>query len=183
MSRKPPPIPTPSSSSSPASQPSIWQAPQSRTPVPRPRQAVAQPNSSSGFHPREDVYRRRVTRPDLGEQGPPPAPWQRYSQLLGGAASLGAGAWFILWADYGNREHCFSPVRRFLGVPNSSSGTAGAAGALFGRVNMEQREKKSLAEVLEEEKRKNEVAEGKLGRQTEGVEGTGVTSKAAATLR
>ncbi|CAO1615692.1 unnamed protein product [Parajaminaea phylloscopi] len=94
-----------------SSRPSLWAAPQSLQPPPV---AAATP------HPDAEKYKRRVTRPDMGPEGPAPAGWQRFSQLLGGGLSLVAASWFVFWADFGPNEHCFSPIRRFVGMPQSS---------------------------------------------------------------
>lgn len=40
-----------------------------------------------------------------------PAPWQRYAQLIAGMVGAGTLVYFVLFADYGDGEHCFRPVR------------------------------------------------------------------------
>lgn len=40
-----------------------------------------------------------------------PAPWQRYAQLIAGTVGAGTLVYFVLFADYGDGEHCFRPVR------------------------------------------------------------------------
>lgn len=80
---------------------SIWHAPQSISELPQPRDAKA--------HPRSDVYFRRITRPDLPD-GRLPSRFQRWTQIVAGTASLGIAVYCALFADWGQREHCFSPV-------------------------------------------------------------------------
>lgn len=87
----------------PKSAASHRQAPQSHIPPPLP------PSERSFDERRAEVYRRRVTRPDLPD-GPPPTPFQRGIQLAGGVLSAVAGVYMTLWMDFGEKEHCFSPV-------------------------------------------------------------------------
>lgn len=58
---------------------------------------------------RADVYFRRVTHPHNPE-GPPPAMWQRYSLLAGGAISAMMGIYLVVWADYKQEDHIFKGV-------------------------------------------------------------------------
>lgn len=67
---------------------------------------------------RNETYFRRVTKPDQG--GPLPSRWQRGAQLLGGILAVVSTSYFVLWADFGEREHCFSPVSYLLGSSEMS---------------------------------------------------------------
>lgn len=81
---------------------SIWQAPQSLLhPTAPPLKQVSQA--------RKETYFRRVAMPERYE-GPPPAKWQRRSQVVGGVFSAVIGVYIVFFHDYGPREHVFSPV-------------------------------------------------------------------------
>ncbi|PWN19414.1 hypothetical protein BCV69DRAFT_38175 [Microstroma glucosiphilum] len=82
---------------------SPWAAPQSHIPPPAP------PSSRQPSPRRAETYLRRITQPDRFD-GPRPSVFQRSSQLLAGGLSILAVGWLVLWQDYGNGEHCFSPV-------------------------------------------------------------------------
>lgn len=80
-----------------------WAAPQSQIPPPLP------PSLRQVSPEKASTWFRRVARPDL-EDGPRPAFWQRLTQLIGGGVTLGITGWMIGWMDFGEDEHCFSPV-------------------------------------------------------------------------
>lgn len=85
-------------------------APPPTAPNPAPRQAP-----QSHLHPttsrrplaaadRAEVYRRRVTR------NVRPAGWQNVANLTGALLAAASCGYLLLWADFGDREHIFSPV-------------------------------------------------------------------------
>lgn len=85
--------------------PSMWTAPQSHIPPPSPTHYV-EPR-------RAETFFRRVTHPS-NPNGPPPSRWQRAANLSGGLLAGAVVLYSVLWADFGNKEHVFSPVSIFL---------------------------------------------------------------------
>lgn len=55
--------------------------------------------------------RTTVRRGDPLPEDPTPAMWQRVAQLVAGTTATGTLAYFVFLADFGETEHCFSPVR------------------------------------------------------------------------
>lgn len=53
-------------------------------------------------------------------EDPTPAMWQRIMQLIAGTVATGTCVYFVLFADFGEGEHCFKPVRRCTLTPDSS---------------------------------------------------------------
>ncbi|WFD44213.1 hypothetical protein MPSI1_002879 [Malassezia psittaci] len=45
-----------------------------------------------------------------------PAMWQRVIQLIAGTLATGTMVYFVLYADFGEGEHCFMPIRRALDI-------------------------------------------------------------------
>lgn len=73
------------------------------------------------------VHSARIQRgmdhvePQRGEylpEDPTPAKWQRVAQLIAGTTATGSLIYFVLFADFGEKEHCFMPVRT---KPNKDS--------------------------------------------------------------
>lgn len=50
-------------------------------------------------------------RGDYLPEDPTPATWQRVTQLAAGTIATGTLIYFVLFADFGDGEHCFMPVR------------------------------------------------------------------------
>lgn len=78
-------------------------------------------------HPRADPQRGEYLPED-----PTPAMWQRVAQLIAGAIATGSLVYFVLFADFGEGEHCFMPVRILSNAdpPRAQRGPRGAAQAL-----------------------------------------------------
>lgn len=57
-----------------------------------------------------DAPRRASPETPLPED-PTPYGWQRAAQLLAGATGTCVFLYFVLVADFGEKEHCFMPVR------------------------------------------------------------------------
>lgn len=55
-----------------------------------------------------------VRRGDPLPEDPTPAMWQRMAQLVAGTTATGTLVYFVLLADFGEGEHCFSPVCALL---------------------------------------------------------------------
>ena len=51
-----------------------------------------------------------MRRGDPLPEDPTPAMWQRMAQLVAGTTATGTLAYFVFLADFGEAEHCFSPV-------------------------------------------------------------------------
>lgn len=49
--------------------------------------------------------------PDPLPEDETPATWQRVAQLVAGSTGACTVAYFLLFADFGEGEHCFRPVR------------------------------------------------------------------------
>ena len=81
--------------------PSIWTAPQSLAPPPNPAHQVDAK--------RAETYFRRVTQPH-NINGPPPARWQRISNVIGGVLGVSLTLYCVLFHDFGRDEHVFMPV-------------------------------------------------------------------------
>ena len=63
------------------------------------------------------IGRRMVHMPRHGTPLPEdetPAMWQRIAQLIAGSAGACTITYFLLFADFGEGEHCFRPVRCML---------------------------------------------------------------------
>ncbi|WFD36703.1 hypothetical protein MCUN1_003590 [Malassezia cuniculi] len=54
--------------------------------------------------------------PDPLPEDETPATWQRVAQLIAGTAGACTVTYFMLFADFGEGEHCFRPLRRMLQV-------------------------------------------------------------------
>ncbi|WFD20967.1 hypothetical protein MCAP1_003222 [Malassezia caprae] len=54
--------------------------------------------------------RATVRRGDPLPEDPTPAMWQRIAQLVAGTTATGTLAYFVFLADFGEAEHCFSPM-------------------------------------------------------------------------
>lgn len=82
--------------------------------------AVRRARSMRGAHSAHYVGMRHgrawlSTRPPRNPEPLPednaPATWQRVAQLLAGSTGACTVAYFLLFADFGEGEHCFRPVR------------------------------------------------------------------------
>jgi hypothetical protein len=82
--------------------PSMWQAPQSLLYPTAPAPRTVSPE-------RRATYFRRVAMPHRIE-GPPPAPWQRRAQVMGGVFSAVAAVYMVFFHDFGPKEHVFTRV-------------------------------------------------------------------------
>ena len=58
-------------------------------------------------------------------EDPTPAMWQRVMQLIAGTVATGTCVYFVLFADFGEGEHCFKPVRGRALTPDSSGPECG----------------------------------------------------------
>lgn len=78
-------------------------------------------------HPRADPQRGEYLPED-----PTPAMWQRVAQLIAGTIATGSLVYFVLFADFGEGEHCFMPVCFLSNAdpPRAQRGPRGAAQAL-----------------------------------------------------
>lgn len=92
--------------------PSMWTAPQSLAPPPNP---AHQPNSN-----RAAAYFRRVALPhELN--GPMPTRGQRIANLAGGIIGGMTCVYLVLFHDFGDRDHVFSPVSDLKGLVREGS--------------------------------------------------------------
>ncbi|KAJ2860434.1 hypothetical protein GGI22_002717 [Coemansia erecta] len=85
---------------------------QSRPAVDAQGMVISYPLNRSGMYTSarlEDKYRRRVDRLAQG----PPNKFSRRVQALTYVLMFGVGAYTVLYKDFGQREHCFSGLRRW----------------------------------------------------------------------
>ncbi|KAK0545171.1 hypothetical protein OC845_005225 [Tilletia horrida] len=80
---------------------------------------------------RQATYFRRVTgsaaptgsaavpTASVSASGPRPGMISRWSTIGTFVLSVGLGGWMVLWCDFGDREHVFSPLRRMIFASSS----------------------------------------------------------------